>query len=95
VEGRVGKRILWNKSSFYVRGGDKLAIIGPNGSGKTTLLKKVMNRNQQDHGITISPSVKIGYFSQDLSILDVEKTILENISSTSKQEQSFIRTVLA
>ncbi|MBU9722809.1 MULTISPECIES: Vga family ABC-F type ribosomal protection protein [Bacillaceae] len=95
VEGKIGngKRNLWNKTSFYVRGGDKLAIIGPNGSGKTTLLKKILN--QDEPGITISPSVKIGYFSQNLSILDVEKTILENVSSTSKQEESFIRTVLA
>lgn len=92
VKGAIGQRILWNKTSFYVRGGDKLAIIGPNGSGKTTLIKKIIN---QEEGITISPAMKMGYFSQDLNILDVENTILDNVKTTSKKEETFIRTVLA
>ena len=92
VKGVIGKRVLWNKTSFHVRGGDKLAIIGPNGSGKTTLVKKIIN---QEEGIILSPSMKMGYFSQNLTILDVEKSILENVKTTSKQDETFIRTVLA
>ncbi|MFC7393829.1 Vga family ABC-F type ribosomal protection protein [Scopulibacillus cellulosilyticus] len=92
VTGTIGDRTLWKKVSFHVRGGDKLAIIGPNGSGKTTLVKKIIH---QDDDISISPSMKIGYFSQNLNILDREKSILENVRSTSKQEETFIRTVLA
>lgn len=92
VKGVIGKRVLWNKTSFYVRGGDKLAIIGPNGCGKTTLIKKIIN---QEEGITVSPSMKMGYFSQNLNILDVETSILENVKTTSKQDETFIRTVLA
>lgn len=92
VGGAIGNRILWEKATFHVRGGDKLAIIGPNGSGKTTFVKKMI---EHEVGITISPSVKIGYFSQNLNILDVEKTILENVSTDSKQDETFIRTVLA
>ncbi|WP_144463036.1 Vga family ABC-F type ribosomal protection protein [Siminovitchia fortis] len=92
VPGTIGDRVLWNKTSFHIRGGEKLAIIGPNGSGKSTLVKKMIN---QEEGITISPSMKMGYFSQNLNILDVEKSILENVSSTSKQDETFIRTVLA
>lgn len=92
VKGVIGKRVLWNKVTFYVRGGDKLAIIGPNGSGKTTLIKKIIN---QEEGIILSPSMKMGYFSQNLNILDVERSILDNVKSTSKQDESFIRTVLA
>lgn len=91
VTGVVGKRVLWNKASFQVRGGDKLAILGTNGSGKTTLVKKILHHAE---GITMSPSVKIGYFSQNLNILDVEKSILENVRSTSKQDETLIRTVL-
>ncbi len=92
VTGVIGQRVLWEKTSFHVRGGDKLAVIGPNGSGKTTLLKKMIHR---DDGIVISPIVKIGYFSQNLDILEVEKSILENVQSTSKQEETLIRTILA
>ncbi|MFX3618688.1 MAG: Vga family ABC-F type ribosomal protection protein [Sporolactobacillus sp.] len=92
ISAQFGKRILWREISFLVRGGDKLAIIGPNGSGKTTLVKKLIDR---ETGITWSPSVKLGYFSQNLTILDVEKSIIENVQSTSKQNETLIRTVLA
>lgn len=92
VRGVVGGRILWKPVSFHVRGGDKLAIIGPNGSGKTTLVKKII---EQDEAISISPSMKIGYFSQNLNILKTDQTILENVTATSRQNETFIRTVLA
>lgn len=92
LKGKVGKRILWNNTSFHVRGGDKLAVIGSNGCGKTTLVKKIIH---QEDGISISPAMKMGYFSQNLNILDVEKSILENVQLCSKQDESFIRTVLA
>ncbi|TVZ76349.1 pleuromutilin/lincosamide/streptogramin A transport system ATP-binding/permease protein [Aeribacillus composti] len=92
VTGRISERVLWSNASFHVRGGDKLAIIGPNGSGKTTLVKKIIN---EEPGITLSPAVKMGYFSQNLNILDVEKSIIENVQSSSKQNETLIRTVLA
>lgn len=80
------------KASFHIRGGDKLAIIGANGSGKTTLVKQIMN---QEYGIRFSPAVKVGYFSQNLNILDPAKSIIENVQSSSKQNETLIRTVLA
>lgn len=92
LPGNLDQRILWKTASFTVQGGDKLAIIGPNGCGKTTLLKKIIH---QDQGVTISPSMKFGYFSQNLNILNTEKSILENVQSTSKQNETLIRTVLA
>ncbi|EST11370.1 Vga family ABC-F type ribosomal protection protein [Sporolactobacillus laevolacticus] len=92
VSARFGKRELWHNTSFFIRGGDKLAIVGPNGSGKTTLVKKIMN---QDRGVSYSPSMKLGYFNQNLTILDEEKSIIDNVRATSKQEESLIRTVLA
>jgi len=92
VMGKIKDRILWNKASFHIRGGDKIAILGKNGTGKTTLLKKIIN---EDEGITRSPAIKIGYFSQNLDVLDENKSILENVSETSKQDETFIRTVLA
>lgn len=126
LEGRIGQRILWHPVSFYIRGGDKLAIIGPNGCGKTTLVKRLMasadgkdrdcmdsSRVSSNNGhmpvhpdnngdesmcegkVSISPSVRIGYFSQTIDILDAESSILDNVRKTSSQEESLIRTVLA
>ncbi len=92
IEGVIEKRTLWEKATFDVRGGDKLAIIGANGSGKTTLLKKVINH---DKHIRISPSVKIGYFSQQIDQLQLDQTILENVQSSAIQDETTIRIVLA
>lgn len=92
VEGTVPGKQLWKKASFNIKGGDKVGIIGPNGAGKTTFVKKIM---QGAAGITLNPSVKIGYFKQDLSTLNLEKSILENMKETSRQDETLIRTVLA
>ncbi|WP_100012348.1 Vga family ABC-F type ribosomal protection protein [Lentibacillus sediminis] len=92
AEGKINERVLWHPTTFHIKGGDHLAIIGNNGSGKTTLLKKMIS---EQPGFTLSPAVKIGYFSQNLDILDPVRTILENVSTTSSQSETFIRTVLA
>lgn len=92
LKGFIGQRLLWNPVSFHVKGGDKLAIIGPNGSGKTTLIKSLMQENDL---VRHAPAMKVGYFSQNLDILETNKTILENVSSTSSQNETLIRTVLA
>lgn len=92
VSSKINAHFLWKPVNFYIRGGDKLAIIGANGTGKTTLIKKII---QEEEGIVISPAVKIGYFSQHLTILNEEKSILENTQLTSKQNETLIRTVLA
>ena len=92
IKGEIGERKLWEPFSLYLYGGDKVAVIGKNGSGKTTLLKKLVN---QDEGVTIPEKVKIGYFSQHLTILNDGKSIIENVQSTSSQNETLIRTVLA
>lgn len=92
VTGLAGDRPLWQTTNIDVKGGDKIAIIGKNGSGKTTLIKKIIH---EAAGVTVSPAVKIGYFSQNLDVLNVNQTILENVSSTSIQDEPLIRIVLA
>ncbi len=88
----IGSIELLHKASFLIHGGEKIAIVGPNGCGKTTLLKEMIRDNTR---FKLSPRVKFGYFSQDLSILKLEKTILQNMKDSSTQEESLIRTVLA
>lgn len=90
--GKVGNKLLWHPFNFLVRSGEKVAIVGSNGTGKTTLLKKIIDEGK---GISISPTVKIGYFSQHITILKEENSILENIQSSSRQNETMNRTVLA
>lgn len=91
VHGQIGKRTLWEKVDFFIRGGDKIAVIGDNGTGKTTFLKQLIGGGK---GIALSSAINIGYFAQNLSLLDENKTILENVQLTSKQDETFIRIVL-
>lgn len=93
LSGQVGDKKLWDPATFFLKGSDKVGIIGPNGSGKTTLLKEIIN-DSNDH-LYVSTAVKIGYFAQDLDILDIDKSIIANVKEDSKQSETLIRTVLA
>ncbi|WP_260979822.1 ATP-binding cassette domain-containing protein, partial [Staphylococcus haemolyticus] len=55
-------------------------------------IKKIVHGNP---GISLSPSVKIGYFSQKIDTLELDKSILENVQSSSQQNETLIRTILA
>lgn len=93
LEKWFGERKLWEPASFQIKGGQKIGLIGENGVGKTTFIKELLNADQSS--IKISPQVEMGYFAQNLSILDLSKSILENVSSSSNQSETTIRTVLA
>src|SRR5699024_9949740 len=92
LSGKVGNQTLWKRASFMIKGGDKLAIIGDNGSGKTSLIRKIM---ANEDGIHRSPACQMAYFKQDLSILNSNQTILENVQEGSPHHETLIRTVLA
>ncbi len=87
-----GGRTLFNQVNWTIRPGDKCAFVGNNGSGKTTLLKMIQN---QDPSVSVSQSAKIGYYAQDLSILDESKSIFETVKEKSPFPEPFIRTILA
>ncbi|WP_130859200.1 Vga family ABC-F type ribosomal protection protein [Gracilibacillus phocaeensis] len=92
VDGTIGQRTLWQNGTFQVKAGMKLAIIGDNGSGKTTLLRKLLSREE---GVQVSSACQIGYFKQDLSLLETDRSILANVQEDSVHEETLIRTVLA
>lgn len=87
-----GDKSLFQKVSFDIHNGSKIALVGENGCGKTTLMKMIL---QQEAGVYISPQAKIGYLSQDFSTLDEEKTVLENALAVSIHPASKVRLILA
>lgn len=74
-------KTLWNQFNAIIRGNDKIALIGANGTGKSTLINEIFNKDNP--AIIINPKVKIGYFKQKVNNLELENTILDNISRTS------------
>ncbi|MEA5024963.1 ribosomal protection-like ABC-F family protein [Desulfitobacterium hafniense] len=85
-------KVIFQNAEFRIENEAKVALMGPNGCGKSTLLKMIINR---EDSIRVAPSARIGYFSQDLSILDEETSILANVMEESIHEESFVRQLLA
>ncbi len=71
--------------NLTVEKNDRIGIIGKNGKGKTTLLRLLAGDLLPQQGtITRHPELKMGYFGQtNNERLDQEKTILEELISTS------------
>ncbi|CAI3199621.1 MULTISPECIES: ribosomal protection-like ABC-F family protein [Clostridium] len=88
------KKILFEKSSFYIKHGEKIGIYGPNGCGKTTFIKALLGKMDVDGDLYISPTRKIGYISQDVIGLNEECSIIELFNFENRQELGQLRTKL-
>jgi ATPase subunit of ABC transporter with duplicated ATPase domains len=60
------------KCEITLQRGDKMQIVGPNGIGKTTLLESLAGGKAD--GEEIAEGVTVGYYRQDFSNLDFDKT---------------------
>jgi ATP-binding cassette subfamily F protein 3 len=67
--------------------GDKLLVQGPNGIGKTTFLEAFIN--SPESFAEINTDIRIGYYAQDFSSLDYDKTVLDFLyeKGMTKEEQ--------
>lgn len=73
------QRQVFSQLNFQVTKGSRIALVGHNGSGKSTLLKTILGEIPHEGLLKVSSSTRIGYFSQELTLLDPEKTILETM----------------
>jgi len=67
---RYGDLLLFDKVSFDINPGDRIALIGPNGCGKTTLLRLIMSLDHPDAGSARFdvPPERVGYLPQSLDL---------------------------
>jgi ATPase subunit of ABC transporter with duplicated ATPase domains len=66
--------------SYEIRGGDRIHVTGSNGVGKTTLLQIISGLIEPDSGtVTLGAGIKVGYFSQDVEDIDINKSGLDNL----------------
>lgn len=63
----AGNKLLIENAFFKVIRGRKVGVIGDNGSGKTALIKEIIKKENQN--IKIANKVTIGYFDQNIRIL--------------------------
>ncbi len=73
----LNHEIVTKKVDVELRNNEHMILKGPNGVGKTTLLERLANN--QCEGITLNPDVKIGYYRQDFSTLDFDKTVRDTL----------------
>ncbi len=72
---------LFDDINLEIKRGEHVAIIGDNGTGKTTLLKILNEVIPADHGtFKLGSNVHIGYYDQEHTVLNMDKTIFEEIS---------------
>lgn len=85
-----GDLLLFDDFSFDIQRNDIIGIVGDNGVGKTTFFKILMGQEQLDSGeLIIGETLKIGYFSQHLELIDPEIRTIDYI----KEQQSLIETL--
>lgn len=87
-----GDRPILDIKDLEIYREDRIGVVGLNGSGKTTLLNMILNRGK---GIKISRKAKMGYFNQDLSILNENKSIIENMIESNIYDETTVRIILA
>ncbi len=75
-------RELFSDISCNVQRGEHIGLIGRNGTGKTTLFRLIMDMIESESGdIRLGANVSIGYYDQNLNILNENKSIYDEISN--------------
>ncbi len=75
-----GNHALVTDANFNIYRGDRVGLIGLNGSGKTTILKSILGElDIIDGSAEIGRKVDVAYFDQELSDLDENSTILDEL----------------
>lgn len=75
-----GDNNLFSNLNLDLKRGEKVALIGENGRGKTTLFKIILDNLNPDSGkVILGTNVNVGYYDQEQSDLNLDKTILDEV----------------
>lgn len=83
--------------SFEIQKGDRVSITGRNGSGKSALMKAVLGQSGYvlDPKPYRNPSLRFEYLDQHYSIIDLNKSVLDNAVDFSGEQIERVRQHLA
>lgn len=80
---QFGDNVLVKDFSALVMRGDRIGLIGDNGVGKTTLIRALLGEQEHGGSVKQGTQLEVAYFDQLRNQLDLEKTVLENVSEGS------------
>ncbi|WP_223894370.1 ABC-F family ATP-binding cassette domain-containing protein [Lactobacillus helsingborgensis] len=94
--GYPGKTMV-HDISLQINKGDRVAVIGQNGIGKSTLLKTIMKKLKPQNGsIKYGAALDVGYYDQELQLLDPTKTVIDTVWDRHKtMPEKDVRSILA
>jgi ATPase subunit of ABC transporter with duplicated ATPase domains len=80
---RFGARALFAADGLdlAIRGPERIALTGPNGAGKSTLLRLINGELEPEDGTTRRADGRVAYLSQRLDLLDLDRTVAENLAA--------------
>lgn len=91
-----GAKSLFQGLNLEITRGERVAVIGPNGAGKTTLLKLLLGEESPDSGdVRLGAGLRVGYLAQEHENQNPQNTVLEEVRSVSRSDESEVRTLLA
>lgn len=86
-----GDKILFEKASFGIADGQRMALIAKNGAGKTTLLSILAGEDDYQEGtISFRRGLRVGFLKQD-PVFKSELTVLEACFDTDNEQTALIR----
>jgi len=76
------KPLIKDFSTLVMRG-DRIGLVGDNGVGKTTLIKAILGEIEHGGSVKTGTQLEVAYFDQLRNALDLEKTVMANVSEGS------------
>ena len=90
------KRTLFENFDLLVSRDEKIAFVGKNGIGKSSFLKAILKKLPCEGVTRWGGNVKVSYFDQELSSLDLNMTVLETVHRKFPTKTEYeIRSMLA
>ncbi|MCU1422114.1 MAG: transporter, partial [Microbacteriaceae bacterium] len=79
-----GSLEIFTSVDLAIDRGSKVVVLGFNGAGKTTLLRILAGVDDPDTGkVEPGHGLRIGYYAQEHETIDVKRSVLENMVSSS------------